>query len=572
MKHTIAALLMCTFITSPCLAAAQTVALGGRHSLAIRNDGSILAWGDNLQGQLGDGTGNGLKDSSANTRTTPTALPLPTPTTRFVAVAAGDSHSLALDATGVVWAWGNNAAGQIGDGSHGNVAVLPKAVAGLPKIKLIAAGNGYSIAIDVNGVGWAWGRNDLGQLGNGGNGVGDSCAEFGANNVRNSCPVKIAFPAGVVIQAVSARCYDHCLAVDSNGTVWGWGNPDLGVLGNGSAQQFDAPVESVVVKEPAQDVAVGVNHSLALLKSGAVVSWGDNSYGQLGDGTQDATDVDTACAVRGSVDPLATEKCTALPVGKISAIAAGRFSSYALSSGNLLAWGDNSSAQIGDGGDMLRLLPATVSAIKKIAAVSAGDMHVMASATDSALLYAWGDNAAGQLGNGAYASQPTPKYVVAPGLQNALSLNLGSIFQVDRNLLPPFLLAAELAGKVSKATLDLSVNLKGNTFAASQKLFVAVFGSGVRAVFQADIAFRNQANSWKPFRGAEIPAFLDTFSGDTEQIAKARIFANEDLSQFDGSYAYVGFGSSADDMVASGRYRCLFKIDGAAFAACPNLQ
>ena len=144
--------------TSPVAVAGLTdvvaLAAGYAHTLALKSDdGTVLAWGENFSGQLGDGTTNG--------RLTPVPV---AGLTDVVAVAAGDSHSLALKSDGSAWAWGANYSGQLGDGTT-NDQTLAVPVATLTDVVAIAAGESHSLALRSDGSGWAWGANYSGQLG-----------------------------------------------------------------------------------------------------------------------------------------------------------------------------------------------------------------------------------------------------------------------------------------------------------------------------------------------------------------------------------------------------------------------
>ncbi|MFN2569486.1 MAG: RCC1 domain-containing protein, partial [Candidatus Dormibacteria bacterium] len=144
------------------------VAAGNFHSLAVRADGSVMAWGSNYRGQVGDGTSRdrlspvpvaGL--SSACAMSSPFA-PMPCVT----AVAAGESHSLALRADGSVMAWGGNDSGQLGVGSVASKKT-PVQVPELTGVTAIAAAGKHNLALKADGSIWAWGKNDKGQLGDG---------------------------------------------------------------------------------------------------------------------------------------------------------------------------------------------------------------------------------------------------------------------------------------------------------------------------------------------------------------------------------------------------------------------
>jgi alpha-tubulin suppressor-like RCC1 family protein len=191
------------------------IAAGYGHSLALREDGTVLSWGYNAEGQLGDGT------------TSQREIPLPIPgLTGVSAIAAGWFHSLALKDDGATWAWGMGIYGQLGSGTQANASV-PLAVAGLAGVSGISAGHFHSLAVKEDGTLWAWGNNNQGQLGDGT--VGD-----GTPNIR-TLPYKVAgFTAGVAVTA-AAGGWGHTLALLDDGTAWSWGLNLAGQLGTGPA-------------------------------------------------------------------------------------------------------------------------------------------------------------------------------------------------------------------------------------------------------------------------------------------------------------------------------------------------
>ena len=168
----------------------------------------------------------------------------------------------------------------------------------------------------------AWGRNDFGQLGNG-------------TSTDTSTPVRVRLPGGTKVQQVRAGC-DHTVALTSTGQVLAWGIDGSGQLGNGSIASRETPVR-VRIPRGAKVTAVraGCDFSLALTSRGGVLAWGDNSYGQLGNGTT----TDSRVPVR-----------VQLPAGtKVTAISAG--GSFALArtaGGRVLAWGQNTNAELGN--------------------------------------------------------------------------------------------------------------------------------------------------------------------------------------------------------------------------------
>jgi len=238
------------------LAGVRAISAAGRHELALRANGTVLAWGDDTFGQLGNGIISSNGDSEV-----PVAVPgLGTVT----AVAVGEEHSLALLSNGTVMAWGDNHEGQLGTGTTKTSAV-PQPVPGLSGVTAIAAGSLFSLALLANGTVMAWGDNAGGQLGTG--------------TLRNSTvPVPVKNLTGVTAIAGGFR---HSLALLSNGTAMAWGENEEGQLGIGrkaSLQPTPAPVAKI---SGITAIAAGQEHSVALLSDGSVWVWGGNGEFQL---------------------------------------------------------------------------------------------------------------------------------------------------------------------------------------------------------------------------------------------------------------------------------------------------
>jgi RHS repeat-associated protein len=240
---------------------AVTVSAGVNHSLALRSDGSVWAWGANQYGQLGDGT--------TTNRTTPVQV---SGLTGVTAIAAGTWHSLALKSDGTVWAWGLDNNGQLGNANikptSSAHSTVPVQVSGLSGVKTISGGGGWSVAVKTDGTVWDWGLGTCGALGNG-------------SNKNTNAPVQVKNASG--ISAVSAG-YEHTLALKSDGTVWGWGCNESGQIGNGTTTTATTAVQISTITG-AVSIAAGGYHSLAVKNDGTTLAWGRGSSGQLGNGT-----------------------------------------------------------------------------------------------------------------------------------------------------------------------------------------------------------------------------------------------------------------------------------------------
>lgn len=269
------------------------VAAGSNHSVAFYNNSTVRSWGYNGFGQLGN---NSTTYSSVPVKTTTTATTGGQQLSGVKEVAAGSMHSLARRNDGTVWAWGQNTYGQLGvpttvTGQDGYSKIaLPVEISGAPlkNIVAIAAYGHHSLALDSSGTVWAWGLNGSGQL-------GIDPVPTGALAV----PTPVAGLSPNVIVAIAAGGASS-YAIDTNGNLWAWGNAFNGQLGNGSTQDSYAPVQVLkgpgdpltgVVK-----VSAGIQHCLAMLASGEVWAWGYNIYGQLGN--NDTNKLDKSYAVR----------------------------------------------------------------------------------------------------------------------------------------------------------------------------------------------------------------------------------------------------------------------------------
>lgn len=313
---------------------------GGYHSLALRAGGTVLAWGWNGYGELGDGT--------AAERNRPVTVP---GLSDVSAISAGLVHSLAVSG-GRVYAWGWNGLGQLGDGTT-VTRMQPVQVPGLSDVVAVAAGAYHSLALRIDGTVWAWGFNGVGQLGDG-------------STVNRLTPVQV--PGVYRATAVAAGAF-HSLAVASEdqahdvGAVLAWGYSAMGQTGLPNTAAVVVPRVAYLFARPVA-IAAGGYHSLLLTDDGRVLAWGWNGYGQLGDASTVGRPVPTA--VPGLSD------VTAIATGLVHSVAAGR-------DGQVRAWGWNGVGQLGDGTTSDRHAPVVVRGLTGATAVGAGAGHSVAA-------------------------------------------------------------------------------------------------------------------------------------------------------------------------------------------------
>lgn len=345
----------------------KAVAAGWFHSMALKNDGTVYTWGMNAYGQLGIGS------ADLDPRPTPQQVP---GLTEVTYLAGGAYHSLALRADQTLWVWGNNNQGQLGNGSTLR-STLPIQVTGLGgsgRVRSAAGGWGHSLAVLTDGSVWAWGLNDQGQIGltsstqalarsslsilapdrsfaaaavpvltkdlYGDSRIGAALLggltgmtlEFATNSgIPFYSPVPIQVPGLTQVTAVAGGYY-HSLALRADGTVWAWGDNQVGQLGLGYADADEHPDPQMVPGlTHVVAIAAGIGHNLALRTDGTLWAWGRNTEGQLGDGTR--------------MNRYYPVQVTAVNAPVRSFTAGGYHSLATLSTGAIAAWGWNDNFQ-----------------------------------------------------------------------------------------------------------------------------------------------------------------------------------------------------------------------------------
>jgi alpha-tubulin suppressor-like RCC1 family protein len=426
----------------------NAVAISGglHHTCALIADGTVECWGTNEEGQLGDGT--------FTTRSLPVIQKRVTGITNAVAISNGRTHSCALLATGRISCWGSNAFGQLGDGSRTN-RPSPVEVVGIHNAIAVSALRFHTCALLVDGTVRCWGRNNFGQLGNG-------------TSIDQLIPVPVVNLTNAV--ALATGIANHTCAVLADGSPRCWGADDFGQIGDGGSV-FQAVPVSVAGVNNAVALALGGGHTCALLVTGVTSCWGANTNGQLGNnsmvdsltpvnvvggggsvtGRAIAAGTSHTCAVRANStvacwganssgqlgDNSTTTRLSPVTVVTVItniatlvtnmtsavAVAAGNAHTCALlASGRVRCWGDNSAGQLGDGSFTRRLSSVAVSGITTAVAITAGARHTCALLADGTAR-CWGTNDFGQLGNGSILSSTTP--VAVSGLTDATALAAG---------------------------------------------------------------------------------------------------------------------------------------------------
>jgi alpha-tubulin suppressor-like RCC1 family protein len=457
---------------------ATKVSVGNRHACAVTAEGGAVCWGDNTWNQLGDGT--------ATDRATPTAVS--GLSSGVTAIAAGDTHTCALTSAGAVLCWGENSVGQVGDGSTTQRAT-PSPVTGLSSgVIAIAAGGAHSCAVKTAGALMCWGFNYYGQLGDTTKldrltpvpvstlssgvtavsaGLYFTCAvktgaamvcwgrnefgQLGNNSVTDrSSPTAVTGLSSSVAAIGTGSA--HSCAMTTGGAMSCWGYNGVGQLGVGTKVDKLVPTPVTGMSAGVAAVGLGQAHTCAATTAGALKCWGDNQFGEIGDGT--VTERLTATQVSGMTSGVATvsggglETCALATTGEIrcwgsndhsqlgvgilavrrrttpwpiaglgsglSSVGIGWWHACGLTTtGAVKCWGDNQYGQLGDGttSTIDRPVPALVPSLSSdVAAIAVGGYHACALTTGGAVK-CWGQNAVGQLGDNSLVNRPTPVQV-----------------------------------------------------------------------------------------------------------------------------------------------------------------
>jgi alpha-tubulin suppressor-like RCC1 family protein len=375
---------------------ASAIDAGVAHTCAIAGS-TVRCWGYNSSGQLGDG--------SSTTR--PQAVDVSSLGFAPAALVLGGYHSCARSAAGALRCWGYNNSGQLGDGTQSS-RNLPVNVDGLASgVSLITAGTYHTCALTAGAQLKCWGFNGSSQLGN-----GTQSSATRPSNVLN---------AGSPIVELSAGEAHTCVRGSGN-AIRCWGNAHGGRTAVGNTESSDLaawsqPQPISGLSTPLRVLALFDQTSCAVTVEGAAMCWGENYYGQIGDGAQ--------FSGGSGIDHSAPRDVDGLSTG-VRDITAGQEHACAVKSdGSVWCWGYNNYFQLGDGTTITRIRPVQVTGISNAVAVDSGEQHSCAL-TASGAVFCWGRNQYGQLGDGSLINRDHP--VAAVGLdQGVVGLSIGAL-------------------------------------------------------------------------------------------------------------------------------------------------
>lgn len=428
-----------------------TLAAGEGHSLALRADGAVFAFGLAFSGQLGN------NDSSHTNQDGPVQVKDALGTgflAGVIGIAAGGNHSMALKGDGTVWTWGLNDNGELGnnDPTHTHSDRPLEVLAGgtsdqpLTNVVAIAAGRYHSLALKADGTLWSWGNNSNGQLGN----------EDAPNG--KDAPVQVhqvgggsGFLTGVI--AIGAGNY-YSMALLSDHTVVTFGQNDAGQLGNNDSTHTDSafPVHVLALTGTGNlgsvaQIAPNRHQALALLADTSLVGWGSNQTGEIGNGQHVINHYDRPVVAAGAI------------TGFRSVAVGGHHVLAIKSDGSAWSWGKDSNGQLGNNATTENDSPAIVlgrssdpAGLKDVIEVAAGDNHSLALSTDGTIS-SFGYDGSGQLGDGDSTFTGTQKVPVKVSQTSGLSAVPG-----------PCLLVSSVQGASASCNGGNQVTVNGSGF------------------------------------------------------------------------------------------------------------
>ena len=407
-----------TTTTAPPSAPAEyDIAAGANHTCTL-NEGRVLCWGNNLHGQLGNGESGPTVHSSVPVEAEGI--------TDAVALGAGWEHTCAVHATGEVSCWGDDTSGELGNGETADSVPEPVKVIGLDDATDVTAGHWHTCALRSTGEISCWGRNHDGQLGNGDMGV------------DSAVPVSVTGISDAV--SVSANG-EHSCAVHATGEVSCWGDNWEGEFGNGESGpgiQSAVPVKASGVAD-AVAVASGYNHTCALREGGKVSCWGNNEFGQVGNGVDFVSEALDGSLIVDPIEVVSLDDAIAVSAG-------GAYSCALRETGEISCWGTNTYGQLGNiQATFSNPTPLPVSGIDDAVVIAAGAGHVCA-VRQGGSISCLGSNIYGELGNG-QSVQFSSEQVKVAGIDDAVDLSSAIYHSLRASLQQAKCLAGADSGK-----------------------------------------------------------------------------------------------------------------------------
>jgi alpha-tubulin suppressor-like RCC1 family protein len=406
---------------------------GYNHTLNLKDDGTVWAWGKNNEGQLG------LGDFAE--RNTPTKIP---GLTNIIDISVGQTFSMALKSDGTVWTWGSNQYGELGNNSLVK-STTPIQVPGLTNITQISAAAVHSMALKSDGTVWTWGFNYFGQLGNGDSGV----------DTNQMAPIQVKGIGGIgfltnIKQVDGGSLYS--MALSNDGSVYSWGQDPAGgsiyVLGTDDRWGSSTPIK---VENPTGDgfitnikkISTQFASTLLLTETNEVYSFGANESGQLGLGNV------INYALPQKINSLTNVKD--IEVGE-------NHSTVVKNDGTVWSFGGNSFGQLGDNSIASKTFPVQVinetgiGFLDNIQQVSAGTHYTIALKSDGTL-FVWGSATDGKLGNDVSSGN----FIKPVNLNFNLQTIPTNAAQTSVEINPGLLSIGEITNQINFENYELSV-------------------------------------------------------------------------------------------------------------------
>ncbi len=336
---------------------------GGDFSFAIAGNGTIYAWGNDNNGQLGNGIVSG-------------AVPNPTQignSNNWKSIFTGTRHAVGIKSDGTLFTWGNNSNGQLGNGTNATSSNPVQVNSANANWISASCGDKHTMAIKSDGTLWGWGFNQFGQLGTG-------------NNVDSNIPVQI----GTQNDWVDVECSGNIThIIKSNGTLWAMGENTSGQLGTGTASNASIPVE-VGISSNWISVSSGTTHTVGIQSDGTMWAWGSNNAGNLGNNS--SVPETSPVQIGGGIN------WVSISCGTDHSIAQAP-------DGTIYTWGLNQSGELGNGTNNNSGVPSLISTQSGVVFINCGASHTAIIKADRTLICETGLNSTGQLGDGGFSNR-----------------------------------------------------------------------------------------------------------------------------------------------------------------------